>query len=77
MNKITTCQKERLESLDFLRLISIFFVVCIHYVGWGGIANADNTYIINFAFSGGISVACNCAVNCFYLISGYFITGNE
>lgn len=77
MNKIITRKKERLESLDFLRLISIFFVVCIHYVGWGGIASADNTSIINFAFSGGIAVACNCAVNCFYLISGYFITGNE
>ena len=43
----------------------------------GGIASTDNTNFINYAFSGGIAVACNCAVNCFYMISGYFIVGNE
>ena len=62
----------RMENLDFLRLISIFFVVCIHYVGWGGIANADGVSMVNFALSGVVAVACNCAVNCFYMISGYF-----
>lgn len=28
--------KERYNNLDLLRLVSIYFVVCIHYVGWGG-----------------------------------------
>lgn len=27
--------RERNENIDFLRLISMFFVVCVHYVGWG------------------------------------------
>ena len=60
-----------------LRLICMWFVVCIHYVGWGGIAGADNVPVLNLAFSGGVAVAFNCAVNCFYMISGYFISGNE
>lgn len=28
--------KERNESIDLLRLIAMIFIVCIHYVGWGG-----------------------------------------
>ena len=62
----------RMENLDFMRLMSIYFVVCIHYVGWGGIANASGVTMANFALSGGIAVTCNCAVNCFYMITGYF-----
>ena len=27
---------KRNENVDLLRLISIIFIVCIHYVGWGG-----------------------------------------
>lgn len=70
-------KKCRNESLDLLRVVSMVFVICIHYVGWGGIASAKNVGIFNLAFSGGIAVACNCAVNCFYMLSGYFISGNE
>ena len=29
-------RKERSENIDLLRLIAMIFVVCIHYVGWGG-----------------------------------------
>lgn len=29
-------QKERNENIDLLRLIAMIFIVCIHYVGWGG-----------------------------------------
>lgn len=68
---------DRIESLDLLRLVSIFFVVCIHYVGWGGVANANGVPMINFAISGGVAVACNCAVNCFYMITGYFCGGGN
>ncbi|MGM9959234.1 MAG: acyltransferase [Erysipelotrichaceae bacterium] len=69
--------KNRNENMDMLRFVAICFVVCIHYVGWGGVASATNVPIINYAFAGGVSVACNCAVNCFYMISGYFIRDEE
>lgn len=68
-------EAKRNENIDFLRILSMFFVVCIHYVGWGGVANA--TDIVNIGLAGGVAVAFNCAVNCFYMISGYFISGNE
>ena len=68
---------KRNENVDLLRLISIIFIVCIHYVGWGGAASTSDILPLNFAFTGGIAVACNCAVNCFYMISGYYINGDE
>lgn len=27
---------KRAENMDMLRFVAICFVVCIHYVGWGG-----------------------------------------
>lgn len=69
--------KERYNNLDLLRLVSIYFVVCIHYVGWGGVANANDIGLLNLGFCGGLAVACNVAVNCFYMISGFFIKEEE
>ncbi|MCD7791359.1 MAG: acyltransferase [Bacteroides thetaiotaomicron] len=43
----------------------------------GGVAGAANVSTFNFIFSGGIAVACKCAVNCFYMISGFFIGEKE
>ncbi len=70
-------KKERYNNLDLLRMLSMYFVVCLHYVGWGGIAGADGVGLINLGFSGGLAVACNVAVNCFYMISGFFIRDEE
>ena len=74
---IRIMQKERFNNLDLLRVISIYFVVCIHYVGWGGAAGATNIGLFNMGISGGLAVACNVAVNCFYMISGFFIKDIE
>lgn len=43
----------------------------------GGAASTSDILPLNFAFTGGVAVACNCAVNCFYMISGYYINGDE
>ncbi len=74
---VVKAETKRFESLDLLRLISMWFIVCIHYIGWGGAASASEIPLLNYALSGGIAVGCNCAVNCFYLISGFFISKNE
>lgn len=37
--------KERNESIDLLRLIAMIFIVCIHYVGWGGRCKCKWYYI--------------------------------
>lgn len=43
----------------------------------GGAASSRDITLFNLAFTGGVAVACNCAVNCFYMISGYYINGDE
>ena len=46
-------------------------------LGGGGAASSRNITFFNLAFTGGVAVACNCAVNCVYMISGYYISGDE
>ena len=39
-------RKERSENIDLLRLIAMIFIVCIHYVGWGGGSKLTQYYIL-------------------------------
>ena len=65
--------QDRKSNIDLLRFVCMLMVVSLHYFGWGGINNAENTSQINYLISNGLSVFCRVAVNCFYMISGYFI----
>ena len=67
-------KNERNYNLDLLRIVCMIMVVSIHTLGWGGlIENAlvpgtYNWYLGNMLFT--LSLP---AVNCFVLISGYFL----
>lgn len=65
--------KIRKSNIDLLRFVCMLMVVSLHYFGWGGVTNSANTSKINYLLSCGLSVFCRVAVNCFYMISGYFI----
>lgn len=73
MNNEEIINSNRMPNLDLLRLVSIYFMVCIHYIGWGGIASSNPTNYLNYALAGGIALAGNVCVNIFYLLSGYFL----
>lgn len=64
---------KRESNIDLLRFICMLMVVSLHYFGWGGVTNAEETSKINYLISCGLSVFCRVAVNCFYMISGFFI----
>lgn len=66
--------KERNQGIDYLRLTCMMMVVSMHYFGWGGVINSSETSKLNFIIASGISVFCRVAVNCFILITGYFIS---
>lgn len=53
----------------------ILWSACI--MSAGGVANANGIGLLNLGFCGGLAVACNVAVNCFYMISGFFIKDVE
>ena len=61
-------------SLDLLRIVCMSMVVCLHTLGHGGliegtlVPGSTNWYLGNI-----LSAMCLQAVNCFVLISGYFL----
>lgn len=72
-------KKERLSNLELLRIICILMVLILHYLNgsMGGALNntvegTKKYYIINFIES--LSII---AVNCFVIISGYFMINKK
>ena len=43
----------------------------------GGVTNSPATSSLNFIIASGISVFCRVAVNCFILITGYFLCADD
>jgi len=64
---------ERKSNFDLLRIVAMIMVITIHYVGWGGSANNTKIGEANFFIAGILAVLSQVGVNCFYLISGYFL----
>ena len=67
-------ENNRNSSLDLLRIVCMVMVVCIHTLGWGGLVEnalvpgTYNWYLGNYMHTLSLQ-----AVNCFVLISGYFL----
>ena len=64
-------------GLDALRIISMIMVLTLHYLGKGGLLDRNNTseiYNIIYLLLETLSIV---AVNCFILISGYFLCKSE
>ena len=65
---------KRDTGLDLLRIISMIMVVCIHTVGWGGLVEgALVPGTANWYLGNAMQTLSLQAVNCFVLISGYFL----
>lgn len=71
--------KERNRNLDLLRIVSMFMVVLLHSFNHGGLLQdiapaygTPNLYLVQAIFS-----FCLVAVNCFVLISGYFLCASD
>lgn len=67
-----TNNKMRNSSLEILRIIAMFCIICSHYMVHGGVAKANiepgfNMYLIGITFLG------NLGSDIFFLISGYFL----
>ena len=83
--------RERKNNLDLLRIISMLFIVSLHYLGVGGAfyilaslaASITEFYNIgsgnvslltcNYFIASGLEALSIVGVNCFVLISGYFL----
>lgn len=69
--------KKRLANLDLLKVVSMIMIVCLHYLGHGGILKnatlTDGNYYVAWLFEM-LSIV---AVNCFILCSGYLMVNNR
>ena len=68
---VATKQKEYNWGIDFLRIVSMFMVVCLHMLGRGGILDYAPFLSGKYEVVWLIEIAAYCAVNCYALISGY------
>lgn len=71
-----TLKNFRNSNIELLRIILMIFVVTLHYNGMCGNAMELCTTGINFYFTRFTEALCVCAVDCFMIISGFFLAYN-
>lgn len=70
-------ETNRNVGLDLLRIISMIMVLMLHYLGKGQITNIENVDKMSYIFYSLIESLVIVAVNCYVLISGYFLVKSE
>ncbi len=63
--------KERHFGIDLLRIISMYMVVTLHILGYGGILASLPAESLGFKVAWLLEIAAYCSVNCYALLSGY------
>lgn len=63
--------KEKNYGIELLRILSMFFIVVLHVVGWGGVSGAAPYGSAQYYAAWVMLGLAYCAVNCYALISGY------
>ena len=64
-------KKERNFGIDLLRILSMLYIVMLHYSNFGGIPQGDGENLPLTVFQCAVQMLTCCCVNCFALISGY------
>lgn len=69
--------KKRELNMELLRILSMFMVIILHALLHGGTLKSYEINTIGYIFFWLLQTACIIAVNCFVLISGFFMIGSE
>lgn len=69
----TSIKQSRNASLDLLRILSMAMVIMRHVFIHGGLKENLEPFSFNFFIGNTICALCSVCVNCFVLISGYFL----
>ncbi len=64
-------------GLDFLRIICMVMILILHYLSKGGLLDAQNSNHTNYITYNILETLAIIAVNCYILISGYFLVKSE
>lgn len=77
-NQIPKTKLIRESGIELLRIILMLFVVILHYNGGSGHAmDFSPRYSAAWFYTYFLEAFCVCAVDCFVLISGYFLAYNK
>lgn len=68
---------QRAANLELLRILCMFMIVLAHCIGHGGIADAATLTGINKQMIAMIQALISVLINCFVLISGYFLSQGQ
>lgn len=68
---------KRNSNIELLRIVLMFFVITLHYNGMGGHALELYASGLVFYFTRFTEALGVCAVDCFVLVSGYFLSYNR
>ncbi len=63
--------KTRNVGIDLLRITSMFMITVLHILGHGGVFGNLKLFSPQYYVVTGLYCFCNCAVNCFAIISGF------
>lgn len=74
-NKIE--HKQREEGIELLRILSMFMILILHYCGKGGYLQTNFFQNLNVEIAWLLEAFSIVAVNCYVLISGYFLINSQ
>lgn len=69
--------RNRNFGIDLLRVISMLFIVILHFLGHGGVLAASSTSAIKFSLVYLLETIAYCGVDIFAIISGYVLYSEE
>lgn len=69
--------KKRLNNIELLRIISMLMILILHLLRFGGLLDTYQDFSIRSLLVWGLESFCFVAVNCYVLISGYFLVDSK
>ena len=69
--------KKRDVNFELLRIIAMLMIVTLHYTQNSGVLENDGTYTVQNIFFIFMNCICSVGVNCFVLISGYYLINSK
>lgn len=70
-------KQERIASFELLRIISMLMIIALHFLGHGGILKNTDLFSLNYFIAWIIESFAFVSVNCYVLISGYFLINSK
>lgn len=69
--------KTRDAGIELLRIIAMLMIVALHYLAHGEGLTQNSKFGLNWSFSWALEAVCIVAVNCYVIISGYFLVTSQ